>query len=165
MPLVRHITPVIHPGNLLNSCISYSAFLILATAFQLCYTVSWRDHKDVNCLCYLLQQTVAHQNSDFTIWLPEAEAGKSALPCWWAIASKNESKASFISPAAQQDNSGPELWQLHPLWRGAHFCLLCFLLLSWFNPHHTAAHSLPFPPPQGRRGRKRGEREKTHWLR
>lgn len=125
MSLIRHIAPVKHPGNLLHHLF---CFLTLAGAFQPRYTVSLRVCKDVNCLCCLLQQTVAHQNSDFITWLAEAEAGvwKSSLPFWWAIASKNEPEATFICSVVYPEKLGLTSGSL--ILPDEHISVGCFLL-------------------------------------
>lgn len=103
--LIKQIVPVKPPGSLLHHLF---CLLKLSAAFQLCYIGSLGVYKDVSCLCCLLQQTVAHQNSDFITWLAEEEAGgwKSPLPFWWAITGKNEPEASFICSAIYQEILG-----------------------------------------------------------
>lgn len=125
MSLIRHIAPVKQPGSLLHHLF---CLLILAGAFQLGYTVSLRVCKDANCLCCLLQQTVAHQNSDFITWLAEAEAGvwKSSPPFWWAIASKNEPEASFICSVVYLEKLGLTSGSL--ILPDEHISVGCFLL-------------------------------------
>lgn len=103
MSLIKHIAPVKHPGSLLHLLF---CLLMLTEAFHPCYNVSLKIYRNTNCLCCLLQQTLAHQNSDITTWLAEGGAGvwKSSLPFWWAISSKNEPETSFICSVVYQEN-------------------------------------------------------------